>query len=137
MRKLVGIREVDAFPLYDIFVKNDHCFELSNGVIAHNSMYGGLVMSGGCLAKGTQIIMDDGSLKPIDQIKKSDKVLTHNRNFKPVNETFQFSDKELFEIEFEDGLKVVCSSDHKFLVDNEWICAKDLKVDVDCMVVKS
>lgn len=135
MRKLIGIREVDAFPLYDISVKNDHCFELSNGVVAHNSMYGGFVMSGGCLAKGTEIIMADGSLKPIDQVKKSDKVLTHNHNFKTVNETFQFSDKELFEIEFEDGLKVICSADHKFLVDDEWICAKDLKIEVDCMVV--
>lgn len=47
MRKLIGIREVEEFPLYDISVKNDHCFELSNGVVAHNSMYGGDVTSGG------------------------------------------------------------------------------------------
>ena len=47
MRKLVGIKQVEEFPLYDISVKDDHCFELSNGVIAHNSLYGGPIASGG------------------------------------------------------------------------------------------
>ena len=47
MRKLVGIKEVQPFELYDISVKDDHCFELSNGVIAHNSMYAKQIISGG------------------------------------------------------------------------------------------
>ena len=47
MRKLVGIKEVAPFELYDISVKDDHCFELSNGVIAHNSMYAKQIISGG------------------------------------------------------------------------------------------
>lgn len=47
MRKLIGIKEVSEFDLYDITVENDHCFELSNGVIAHNSMYPETVIPGG------------------------------------------------------------------------------------------
>ena len=47
MRKLVGIKEVDPFPIYDITVENDHCFELENGIIAHNSMYPKQIVSGG------------------------------------------------------------------------------------------
>lgn len=37
MTKLVKVELVDAFPLYDITVEDDHCFQLENGVIAHNS----------------------------------------------------------------------------------------------------
>ena len=47
MRKLVAIREVKEFPIYDITVENDHCFELENGIIAHNSMYPKTVVGGG------------------------------------------------------------------------------------------
>lgn len=46
-RKLVGVKLVEPFDLYDISVENDHCFELSNGVIAHNSMYPSDVIAGG------------------------------------------------------------------------------------------
>lgn len=47
MRKLVGIEIVEPFPIYDIEVDNEHCFELDNGVVAHNSMYPRQIMSGG------------------------------------------------------------------------------------------
>lgn len=47
MRKLVGIKIVDPFPIYDITVENDHCFELDNGIIAHNSLYPKQIISGG------------------------------------------------------------------------------------------
>lgn len=47
MRKLVGIKKVEKFPLYDITVDKDHCFELVNGVIAHNSMFPTTITSGG------------------------------------------------------------------------------------------
>lgn len=46
-RKLIGIKEIREFDLYDISVLDDHCFELENGVIAHNSMFPKDVMSGG------------------------------------------------------------------------------------------
>lgn len=44
MKKLIKAEIVEKFPLYDITVKDDHCFELDNGVIAHNSKS---VISGG------------------------------------------------------------------------------------------
>jgi len=48
MRKLKSVKEVEPFDLYDITVENDHCFELSNGIIAHNSsMYPRKILSGG------------------------------------------------------------------------------------------
>lgn len=47
MRTLTGIKKVDPFPIYDITVEEDHCFELDNGVIAHNSLYPKAIVSGG------------------------------------------------------------------------------------------
>lgn len=45
--KLTGIRVVDTFPIYDISVPVDHCFELDNGIMAHNSMYPKAIVAGG------------------------------------------------------------------------------------------
>jgi len=47
MRKIVSIKYIEPFPLYDISVEDEHCFELVNGVIVHNSMYSHQVISGG------------------------------------------------------------------------------------------
>jgi len=56
MRKLVSVEEVDKFDLYDITVANDHCFELDNNILAHNSMYSKTVVSGG---QGTMLSADN------------------------------------------------------------------------------
>lgn len=47
MKKVLKIEEIDEFPLYDITVEDDHCFALSNGTIAHNSLYPKDIVSGG------------------------------------------------------------------------------------------
>ena len=47
MRKVKAIKEVEPFDIYDITVDIDHCFELYNGVIAHNSLYPKDIVSGG------------------------------------------------------------------------------------------
>ena len=46
-RKLVGIKKIEPFSVYDITVENDQCFELENGITAHNSMYSQKIVSGG------------------------------------------------------------------------------------------
>jgi len=98
------------------------------------TMYPTKVMGGGCLVDGTNIQMADGSLKNISEIEVGDSVMTMNGNHS-VLQTHDFDDKELYEIEFEDGYVVKCSADHKFLVDEEWIRAenifKDNIVEVD------
>lgn len=47
MRKVKSIREIEKFDIYDITVENDHCFELYNGVVAHNSLFPKDIVSGG------------------------------------------------------------------------------------------
>jgi hypothetical protein len=45
--KLVNKNIVEKFDLYDITVEDDHCFTLTNGIIAHNSMYPKTIIPGG------------------------------------------------------------------------------------------
>lgn len=91
------------------------------------------VVSGGCVVAGTKIMMADGSFKAVEDIVvgekvktiEGDKEVTHTWN--PY--TLEVGEPECYEVEFEDGFKVVCSDKHKFLIDGEWVEAKDLVVD--------
>ena len=129
MRTLSKIEYVAPFPIYDITVDDDHCFELENGVIAHNSK---AVVSGGCLLKGTKIQMADGSLKEIQNVLVTDVVKTKDGD-KPVTaiwnpETLIEGTPECYEIEFEDGHTVVCSPQHQFYINDKWVCASNLSI---------
>ena len=75
-------------------------------------------MGGGCLVAGTKIRTPDGMVE-IQNIKVGDDVSTIYGDL-PVTETFSFTDKEVFEIAFDNGSVVKCSGDHKFLVDGSW-----------------
>lgn len=97
------------------------------------------IVSGGCLIKGTKLQMADGYLKEIQDIIVDDLVLTKD-GVKPVTATWTphtliEGTPECYEILFEGGYKVVCSNTHKFLINGEWIEAKDLQVGVDVTVV--
>ena len=88
------------------------------------------IMSGGCLLPGTKIIMADESLRNIEDVKEGELVLTKNGNCEVYHtwgpDTLEEGEPECYEIEFEDGYIVKCSDKHKFLIDNEWVMAKDL-----------
>lgn len=79
--------------------------------------------------------MADGSFKEIQLIRVGEKVKTKDGVNEVINtwnpDTLENGMPECYEIEFEDGSKVVCSDKHKFLVEGEWIEAKNLQVDVD------
>ena len=92
------------------------------------SLYGGKQMSGGCLSPGTKIFTRSG-YKNIEDITEDDFVYTKEGEFMEVLQTHNFEDKELLQIEFDDGYKVTCTPEHKFLIDDEWVEAKDLVID--------
>lgn len=139
MKQVVKIENIAEFDLYDITVKDDHCFKLDNGIVAHNSMYPKTIVSGGCVIAGTQIQLSNGELIEIEHVEPGMVVRTLDGN-KPVTrvwnpETLIEGEPECFEITFEDGYTVTCSSTHEFLVDGQWIEAKDLVVGADCRVI--
>jgi len=74
-------------------------------------------MGGGCLVAGTKIQTENGSI-PIESIQVGDKVRTMF-GYSSVTHTFHFTDKDVYELELEDGETIRCSGEHKFLVDTE------------------
>lgn len=96
------------------------------------------IVSGGCLSEGTKIQLADGSYKAVedfivgDVVKTldGDKEVTHTWN----PENLDDGEPECYEVEFDDGYKVICSQTHKFLIDGNWIQAKDLIIGMDSSV---
>lgn len=98
-------------------------------------------IAGGCLVKGTKVIMYDGTFREIENIKVGDFVKVKNGIEKVINtwtpETLENGYPEIYEIEFEDGYIVRCSPDHKFLIHGNWVKAKDLQVGDDVETIYS
>lgn len=100
---------------------------VTNHVYANVGGYGPTtVQSGGCLVSGTKIFTRKGYTN-IEDVVVGDYVLTKEGEFMTVLQTHNFKNKELLEIEFDDGYVVTCSSEHKFMVNGNWIEAKDLQ----------
>lgn len=87
-------------------------------------------MSGGCLEPSTKIKMADGSVKAIGDICVGELVLTMGGPERVMHvwdkSNLSEPDPDCYEIEFEDGVKIVCSASHKFLVNGSWVEACEL-----------
>lgn len=101
-------------------------------------MFPSKVVSGGCVIAGTKIQTPNG-LVNIEDIKPGDEIITnYGKNTVTYSwnpDTLDEGTPECYEIEFEDGHKVVCSENHKFLINGTWIEAKNIKLDMDCDVI--
>ena len=92
------------------------------------------IVGGGCVVEDTMIQTPDG-LKAIQDFKEGDVVVTkygtnivsHVWNPNTLDE----GNPECFEVEFEDGYKVTCSAEHKFIIDGQWVKAQDLVAGMD------
>jgi len=93
------------------------------------------IVGGGCLVAGTKIQLADGSQKSVEDFTVGEIVKTLDGD-KEVTaiwnpDTLEDGEPECYEIEFEDGYKVVCSDKHKFLIEGYWIEAKDLAIGME------
>lgn len=101
-----------------------------NQTYSSQGMFPKDVMGGGCVVKGTKIQTPNGLIN-IEDIKVGDEVITQY-GIKEVSHTWNpdtlvEGTPECIEIEFEDGYKLTCSETHKFIVNGEWIEARDLE----------
>lgn len=109
-----------------------------NHTYAEIGLYPKQIVSGGCVVEDTMIQTPDG-LKAIQDFKEGDVVITKygtntvSHVWNP--ETLDEGNPECYEIEFEDGYKVTCSAVHKFIIDGEWVEAKDLVAGMDAEVL--
>lgn len=96
------------------------------------------VVSGGCVVEGTEIQTQRG-LVEIQDVQNDDIIITQygDKEVKALwnPDTLDEGNPECFEMEFEDGYKVTCSADHKFIVDGKWVSAKNLIVNMDCETI--
>lgn len=96
-----------------------------------------VIMAGGagCFDGDTLVQTEDG-YKKISEITSGDKVWAFNeeteeKSLNTVNELIEYADhtEQLLELTFENGEIVVCTENHEFWVDGQWIKAKDLVVE--------
>jgi RecA/RadA recombinase len=105
-----------------------------NHTYAEIGLYPKQIVSGGCVVEDTMIQTPDG-LKAIQDFKEGDIVITKygeqtvSHVWNP--ETLDEGNPECYEVEFEDGYKVTCSAEHKFIIDGEWIEAQNLVAGMD------
>ena len=105
-------------------------------VVAHvykeMSLFPKDIVSGGCVERGTQIIMADGSLKNIEDVVVGDMVKTLNGDHAVTAtwnpETLANGTPTCYRVTFEDGTSVVCSDVHRFSKNGEWEFVTNLKV---------
>jgi RecA/RadA recombinase len=101
-------------------------------------LYSKAVVSGGCVAEGTMIHSADG-LKSIEDFMVGDEVVTLDGLKKVTHiwnpDTLDDGEPDAFEITFEDGYSLICSDQHKFLVDGHWVEAKDLTTTMEVSAV--
>jgi hypothetical protein len=92
----------------------------------------------GCFHPSTQVVMGDGTLRFIGDIKAGEKVISDDGSIREVDAALEYEvDEILLEVEVDDGRLVKCTEDHEWKVVRNgkevWVQAKDL-VDGDEIV---
>jgi hypothetical protein len=82
----------------------------------------------GCFLPGSKVKMEDRTFKNIEDIKIGDKVLNYFFDSSNVENVFKYDVKEeIVELDFDNGQKIKCTKDHKFLTKNRgWVKADKL-----------
>jgi hypothetical protein len=140
MSRAKAIRSLLRIITPHLTMKDLPCIVINH---VYNEISGGpyvkTVIPGGCLVEGTKIRMFDGTHKPVEQIAVGEIVETLEGpkyvidTFTP--ETLGEGIPECYEVEFEDGHKVVCSRTHPFLTTNGWVPAEALKADAEIVSI--
>lgn len=76
-----------------------------------------------CIAEGSLVAMADGTLKPIEDVRVGDRIISFDgMEFveKPVTAVWDNGVKEVVEILLDNGVSLRCTPDHKLLTQNGW-----------------
>lgn len=107
-----------------------------NHIYMEQGLYPKAIVSGGCVVEGTKIQLSDGTSVEVENIEPGMQVCTLLGDKEVTNiwnpDTLVDGEPECFKITFEDGSAVICSSTHEFMIDDQWVEAKDLTVGLDC-----
>lgn len=76
----------------------------------------------------SMILLENGSLKAIEDIVIGDQVITHTGAARDVTDVILQGDLECYEVETVSGRKTIAAEDHPFLTTEGWVELKDLRV---------
>ena len=82
-----------------------------------------------CIAEGSLITMADGTLKPIEDVKVGDRVISYDGKVfsgKTVTAAWNNGIKDVVEVSLEDGISLKCTPDHRLLTQDGWKEASEL-----------
>ena len=131
MQRAKSIKGLFRMVTPSLVAKDIPCIAICH-TYSEMSLYPKQIISGGCLLQGTKIQMFDKTLKVIEDVFPGDlvstldgpKIVTHSWN----PDTLEDGEPECYKITFEDGYEVTCSEGHPFLLNGEYVCAKDLVI---------
>jgi DNA-directed RNA polymerase beta subunit len=132
LQSLSFLRRVDAPP------GDSSTMKLTGPRHYHPSQVGFL-----CLTGDTEILMGDGSIKLIKDVKNGDIVKTFDSKTKKIIQTeiinwFVKETNQLVNVIFEDGTSIKCTPDHKFLTYvNDGLCEKYEMIEITQVGTKS
>lgn len=83
---------------------------------------------GSCFVAGSLVGMADGSLKPIETVEVGESVIAHDGSTQPVIDTYHIEKpQEIVDLEFDNGVKISCTGDHRFFTKNRgWVRADEI-----------
>ena len=137
LRKLAAerIKSIDYVEVLPYAVQAyNQMFDLNNrpqDIRLWNMSIDILVHGSPCFTGDTKILMDDGSYKPIQDIRPGEKVSYKGQAYRVLNFWNQ-GKKPVITLEFNDGVSVTCTPNHKFycLTEDrkgaEWVEASEL-----------
>lgn len=85
-----------------------------------------------CIAEGSLITMSDGTLKPIEDVRVGDKVISFDGKVfsgKTVTAAWDNGVKDVVEVTLEDGISLRCTPDHRLLTQDGWKESSKLSSD--------
>lgn len=85
-----------------------------------------------CVAEGSLITMSDGTLKPIEDVRIGDRVISFDGKVfsgKTVIAAWDNGIKDVVEVTLEDGISLKCTPDHRLLTQDGWKESSKLSSD--------
>ncbi|MBQ1337943.1 MAG: hypothetical protein IIY32_06450, partial [Thermoguttaceae bacterium] len=134
----------EALELDNIYAHNQERIN-QGGTVANNVFENPTFDYEVCFVAGTQILMADGTTKPIEEIRPGDQVLAAdhlNPEEKPaaanVVRFFDNGEKDVVKLIFDgrdaEPEEIVCTPNHRFYVIGKgWVSAKDLQLGDFCL----
>lgn len=89
----------------------------------------------GCFLPDSKVKLENNSLKPIQDIKKGDKVVTHLGNIKEVIDTMQYDvNEEIYEIKANGFDTIKCTNNHEIYALKTESCQNDIYKQSHCTI---